>query len=391
MCKGTLHWLSLGPLNVVDIQAYWDGPTCFSTDCPITPQRLEQAARGKESLPLEPLGTNFQKKVWKALQDIEVGQTVDYRTLAEKIASSNHARAVGSAVGANPIAWLIPCHRVLPAKGGPGQYHWGTDKKEKLLLWENDRYELSSFASGSSSSACYEEVARSTAEIAHDLNNFLVPIRMATEFLKQKSTDPSLDRYIRMIQEATESARSLVQDVIQFAFDCKSEDKQSLDLQPVLEDIITSLQATLPSRINLQVSCAPQLPPLRIDPAKFKRIISNLILNANDAISGPGQISVEASLFCATESLRGIGRTLLPGTYLRISVNDTGKGIPENLRERIFEPFFTTKSRQFNRGIGLASTYGIVAKSGGIMHLESEVGKGSEFQMIFPVEPSQEP
>lgn len=390
ICNGTIHWLSLGSLDVADVQAYWEGPICFSTDCPISPQRLEQAAKGNDSLPLEPLGTEFQKKVWKELQGIEVGQTVDYRTLAQKVASTNHARAVGSAVGSNPIAWLIPCHRVLPAKGGVGQYHWGTDKKEKLLLWENGRCEPSSSTTESPSSTCFEEVARSTAEIAHDLNNFLVPIRMATQLLKQKSTDPSLDRYIGMIQEATESARNIIQDIIQFAFDCKSEDKQSLEVQSALEDIITSVQPNIPSRIDLRSGCAPQLPPLQIAPTKFKRIISNLIMNANDAISGQGRISVDASLYDATEPVHGINRTLPPGTYLRISVTDTGKGIPDNLKERIFEPFFTTKSRQSNRGIGLASTYGIVAKSGGMIRLESKLGQGSKFQMFFPVEATQD-
>lgn len=389
MCNGTIHWLSLGSLDLADLQAYWEGPICFSTDCPISPQRLEQAAKGNDSLQLEPLGTEFQKKVWKELQGIGIGQTVNYRTLAEKVASTNHARAVGSAVGANPIAWLIPCHRVLPAAGGPGQYHWGTDKKEKLLLWENGHCESSSSTTESSSSTCYEEVARSTAEIAHDLNNFLVPIRMATEFLKQKSNDPSLDRYIGMIQEATESARNLIQDVIQYAFDCESEHDQSLELKSALEDIIASVHPTIPSQIDLQLTCAPELPPLRMDPPKFRRVITNLILNANDAISGQGRISVDASLYGATEPVHGISRTLQPGTYLRISVTDTGKGIPDTLKERIFEPFFTTKSRQRNRGIGLASTYGIVAKSGGIIRLESELGKGSEFQMFFPVEAPQ--
>ena len=81
-------------------------------------------------------GTTFQHQVWHHLQEIPAGETVCYQTLAEWMGDLKKTRAVASAVARNPIAWLIPCHRVVPKNGGIGEYHWGYEAKENLLKWE---------------------------------------------------------------------------------------------------------------------------------------------------------------------------------------------------------------------------------------------------------------
>ena len=95
--------------------------------------------RGKARLPLRVCGTNFQVQVWRALLELEPGETVTYSALARRLGLSNGARAVGNAVGANPIAWLIPCHRVLQAGGRLGGYRWGTARKQMIRRWEERR------------------------------------------------------------------------------------------------------------------------------------------------------------------------------------------------------------------------------------------------------------
>jgi O-6-methylguanine DNA methyltransferase len=85
---------------------------------------------------LLPRGTEFQFMVWNALLQVPLGQTVSYGTIAESLGGKSMARAVGTAVGANPVAILIPCHRVLPANGETGEYHWGATRKKSLLGWE---------------------------------------------------------------------------------------------------------------------------------------------------------------------------------------------------------------------------------------------------------------
>ena len=91
------------------------------------------------TLPLAVCGTNFQVQVWRALLELEPGATVTYSALARRLGKSNGARAVGNAVGANPVAWVIPCHRVLRAGGKLGGYRWGTARKQMIRRWENRR------------------------------------------------------------------------------------------------------------------------------------------------------------------------------------------------------------------------------------------------------------
>jgi AraC family transcriptional regulator of adaptative response/methylated-DNA-[protein]-cysteine methyltransferase len=91
---------------------------------------------GEGSLPLAVCGTNFQVQVWRALLELEAGTTVTYSALARRLGLENGARAVGNAVGANPIAWVIPCHRVLRAGGQLGGYRWGTARKQMIRRWE---------------------------------------------------------------------------------------------------------------------------------------------------------------------------------------------------------------------------------------------------------------
>ena len=85
---------------------------------------------------VDPIGTEFQKRVWQELLKIPSGETRTYLQVAIEIGSASSARAVGTAIGANPIAWLIPCHRVIQTSGGMGGYRWGIDRKKELLQWE---------------------------------------------------------------------------------------------------------------------------------------------------------------------------------------------------------------------------------------------------------------
>ena len=95
------------------------------------------AAAGPDALPLDPGGTEFQREVWTALQRIPRGTTRSYGELAAELGRPRAARAVGQAVARNPLAVLVPCHRVLPATGGPGGYRWGSQRKSALLAWES--------------------------------------------------------------------------------------------------------------------------------------------------------------------------------------------------------------------------------------------------------------
>ena len=91
------------------------------------------------TVPLAVCGTNFQVQVWRALLELDAGETVSYSALARRLGQPNGARAVGNAVGANPVAWVIPCHRVLREGGKPGGYRWGVARKQMIRRWEERR------------------------------------------------------------------------------------------------------------------------------------------------------------------------------------------------------------------------------------------------------------
>jgi AraC family transcriptional regulator of adaptative response/methylated-DNA-[protein]-cysteine methyltransferase len=95
------------------------------------------------TVPLAVAGTNFQVQVWRALLELEPGATVTYSALARQLGKPDGARAVGNAVGANPVAWVIPCHRVLRASGELGGYRWGTTRKQMIRRWEERRAGMS--------------------------------------------------------------------------------------------------------------------------------------------------------------------------------------------------------------------------------------------------------
>ena len=394
MADGAIRWLSLGAPDEAAVEAYWRGPVRWDSPCPISEDTLQRAALGKRSLQLIPQGTAFQQQVWKALMRIPPGQTRTYGQLAAELAGAGHARAIGRAVGANPIAWLIPCHRVLPASGQIGSYRWGSAAKEKLLRWEALPQSTTSASTGPTTAPDfkdmllraerYRQMARSTIEIVHDLNNLLTPIRIASELLQQRNQDRSLDRYVEAIRFSAESARSLIHEILQRARREEPIAEHSFQVEPLLRQCIASIEPVFPEGIEIRLACASPLPPLRMDPAQFNRALVNLLLNARDAIGEQGCVTIEAAEHHLNTAVDGLDRTLFPGRYLSVNVRDNGAGISPEHMNRIFEPFFTTKSAGQGTGIGLSSAYGIIIRAGGFMRIVSELGKGSEFQIFLP-------
>lgn len=387
----TVVWLSLGPLDRAALDRYWKGPIKEGKKCPISARRLAAAARGNEQIELCPLGTPFQMKVWKRLLCIPFSTTTTYREIAAELGSPDSARAVGSAVGANPVAWLIPCHRVVPASGGIGAYRWGSDVKQKLIDWERADAPSGPVPEGREKLEAmlikaqrFEDIGKLAGDIAHDLNNLLAPIGMATQLLKRKLSDDTLDRYVEIIETSTGRARAVIQEILSFSRETEGGEVETIAVRPLLEELDKMVSQTFPARIKASFSYPAVIPPLRMDPTQFHRAILNILVNARDAISGNGAIRVRTSVHDIELKVSVGERHLLPGRFVCISISDTGCGIPDGIRERIFDPFFTTKRKEEGTGLGLASVYGIVARAGGFIDLESTPGKGSTFHVYLP-------
>lgn len=394
--KRTVVWLSIGSLDREALEAYWPGTIRDGKRCPLGTRQLEEAAHGRGDIRLAPIGTRFQVAVWKELMRIPFSATKTYGDVAAALGSPGRARAVGSAAGANPVAWLIPCHRVVPARGGPGAYRWGAENKRKLLDWEavqadepsgmqsDDRKRLEAMLLKAQR---IEDIAKLAGDIAHDLNNLLAPIRMATDLLKRKMADEALDRYVDIIETSTGRARSVIQEILTFSRETENEDATVIQVEPLIRELEKICRETFPERIHLTFNYGTDIPPVRMDPTQFHRAFLNILVNARDAMKGNGHISLDVSVHDLEMQVCVGERCLIPGRHLCISVSDTGCGIPEEIREQIFDPFFTTKPKEQGTGLGLASVYGIVARAGGFIDLESTVGKGSTFHVFLPQAP----
>ncbi|MGC9451820.1 MAG: methylated-DNA--[protein]-cysteine S-methyltransferase, partial [Oceanipulchritudo sp.] len=352
-----------------------------------------EAERGLD-LPLDIQGTAFQRRVWAALQEIPAGETLSYAEVADRIGKPQSARAVAGACAANTLAVAIPCHRVVPAGGGTGRYRWGAAAKEKLLAWEKSRanggtdeqaaVEVRKLEAMLLNAQRFEDISRLAGSIAHDLNNLLAPIRMAMELLKRKSSDPSLERYFDIIETSTNRARSVIQGILGFARESNGSIARIVAVQPVLRELENMASETFPSEITIAFDYDGGSSRVKIDPDQLHRALLNLLVNARDAMDGPGRITVKTS---SHEVERGVclgERCLDPGRYVCISVSDTGCGIPAGIRDNIFDPFFTTKPKEDGTGLGLATVFGTISRAGGFIDLESAEGKGTTFHLFLP-------
>jgi O-6-methylguanine DNA methyltransferase len=387
-------WLSLGRLDMESVNRYWKGPVRRDGRCPIDASTLEAAAKGNRDLVVRPLGTPFQRKVWEELGRIPFGRTLSYGEIAANMGSANKARAVGTAIGANPVAWLIPCHRVLPANGSIGNYRWGSDVKERLLTWERAqrgsgapdllparRQKLEAMLIKAQR---FEDIAKLSGDIAHDLNNLLAPIRMATEMLKRKTADESLKRYIEIIETSTGHARSVIQEILAFSREAGNGEPRRIRVADVLRELAKTTRTTFPKRIGIRTAIKSDAATVEMDPTQLHRAVLNLLVNARDAIGGKGTITIAMDTDTLETQVAAGNRELVPGSYVCISISDTGCGINEDIRDRIFDPFFTTKPKEQGTGLGLASVYGIIARSGGFVDVESVVGEGTTFRVFLP-------
>ncbi|HWE76694.1 MAG TPA: ATP-binding protein [Stellaceae bacterium] len=211
--------------------------------------------------------------------------------------------------------------------------------------------------------------------IAHDLNNTLTPIMALSKLTARRLTDDdNLRRNLETIFAASEQARDLVRRVLSFSRREKIE-KTVVNPSIIVGDAVALLRATTPSSIKL-TSQIDDVPPILADPTQIHQVITNLIANATQAIG--------ADAGTITVILAPSGRGKLGGQIL-LSVIDTGKGMDEATRQRIFEPFFTTKEVGQGTGLGLSIIDGIVNNHGGHIEVASEPGKGTRFDVYFPV------
>jgi PAS domain S-box-containing protein len=241
-----------------------------------------------------------------------------------------------------------------------------------------------------------ETVGRLASGVAHDFNNLLTVILSCSEALREEERGPGDPDHpgsaaapqegreeIAEIQAAAQRARELTRQLLDVARR-QGAPQGLVDPAALLGRCERLLRRLLGEDVDLSVRAPPGLWSIRGDPVQLDQIVLNLAVNSRDALPHGGLVLVEA----VNTEVDGLAETRFPGArpgrYVRLAVQDDGVGMPEAVRDRAFEPFFTTKDPGKGTGLGLATVRDIVERSGGFLRLDSEPGRGTRVEVLFP-------
>lgn len=230
-----------------------------------------------------------------------------------------------------------------------------------------------------------ESLGRLAGGIAHDFNNLLTPILAYTQLaLDQVVEGGPLWEELTEIRNAADRAGALVRDILTFGR------KRLSHVVPVsLNDVVVGfgrmLRRLVGDEVELHFALAADLGNALCDPMQLEQVLTNLTVNARDAIAGEGRIRVcTENMAVGSEPPEGRRPPVPPGRYVVLAVEDTGAGIDPELLGRVFEPFFTTKDHEKGTGLGLSIVYNLVTQNGGYVGCESELGRGTRFCVYLP-------
>ena len=220
--------------------------------------------------------------------------------------------------------------------------------------------------------------------VAHDFNNLLTAISGHCDLLllRHDQGDPDFGDLVQIHQNANRAA-ALVGQLLAFSRK-QTLRPEVLDLRDTLSDLTHLLNRLVGEKITLTLTHAPVQQAIRADKRQLEQVLMNLVVNARDAMPQGGEIRIETEGLLLREPLERDRVTLPQGAYVSVKVSDHGHGIPADKLQKVFEPFYTTKRTGEGTGLGLSTAYGIVKQSGGYIFVDSVVGQGTCFTLLFP-------
>ena len=229
-----------------------------------------------------------------------------------------------------------------------------------------------------------ETVGRLAGGVAHDFNNMLSVILGTTELiLRRDDIDGKILQYLRQIQGAAKRSADITQQLL--AFSRKQViDPKVVNLNPLVKDITRMLARLLGEDIDILFFPEEDIGNIKVDTGQLHQIVSNLCINARDAMPDGGKLTIETANVTFSEEYCRFNAGFIPGNFVMLAISDNGTGIDKEIMIHIFEPFFTTKEEGKGTGLGLASVYGAVKHNKGFINVYSEPGLGTTFKLYFP-------
>jgi PAS domain S-box-containing protein len=267
------------------------------------------------------------------------------------------------------------------------QHRFQSRVEAERTVAQGDRHRLGAYLEQNHE---LEALGQFAGGVAHDLNNLLAVVLDHAESVAGALAggtgvdSEAAGRDVGRIRQAAERATALTHQLVDFARH-EVAAPQVLDLNGVVTDVGQLLHRTIGEDVVLKTELAPDLWPVLADARQIEQVLVNLAVNARDAMSGAGTLTIDTANIDVETDLIATGAPIRAGRHVRLRVSDTGIGMPADVVEHAFEPFYTTKSDGTGTGLGLATVYGIVAQAEAAIDIHSRAGVGTTFTIIIPM------
>ena len=230
-----------------------------------------------------------------------------------------------------------------------------------------------------------ESLGTLASGLAHDFNNILTPVLATAQLLQMKfsQTDERNKKLLQMLEINAKRGASLVKQVLSFARGIDGE-RTVLNIKDLISEVQQIIKETFPKSIETQIDINPNLWSIMGDVTQVHQVLMNLCINARDAMPEGGLLTITADNMSIDESFVRTNIDAKVGSFVLVTIADTGTGISPEIIDRIFEPFFTTKEFGTGTGLGLSTVIGIIKSHGGFVIVSSEVNKGTQFKLFLP-------
>ncbi|MEM6760885.1 MAG: ATP-binding protein [Pseudomonadota bacterium] len=371
------------------------------------------AGAGREALYLLPPPDVLQPHAWRAFEDLPVplvrlsadGEVEAYNRMASALVGTDltqgvHVGTLMEGLGRPLNDWLAETVSGRAVQQSEFLRLRRSDKETfvqvvlncmkdsgtvSILAVLSDATELKSLEAQFVQSQKMQAIGQLAGGVAHDFNNLLTAISGHCDLLLLRHDQGDADyNDLMQINQNANRAAALVGQLLAFSRK-QTLRPEELDLRDTMADLTHLLNRLVGEKVRLTLTHDPVLKSIRADKRQLEQVLMNLVVNARDAMPGGGEIKIETECITLNEPLERDRVSVPCGQYVCLRVMDEGVGIPSDKLRKIFEPFYSTKRTGEGTGLGLSTAYGIVKQTGGFIFVDSKVGMGTVFTIMFPV------